>query len=71
MPKKLRRRERIFWPACHGSHYHWGPYPPFTSPGWVERPTQEEEAKALKEHIEMLKEEMAVAEEHLKELETQ
>jgi len=34
----------------------------------VERPTPEKEANALKEHIEMLKEEMAAAEEHLKEL---
>jgi hypothetical protein len=34
----------------------------------VEQPTPEEEANALKEHIEMLKKEQAAAEEQLKEL---
>lgn len=69
MPQRSRKRERIFWPGCHSPHHHWDSYGPCMPPGWVERPTHEEETSALKEHIEMLKEEIAEAEKHLKEME--
>ena len=71
MPIQRRRRLRLFWP--HG--YHMGPWhhpmPPYgPSPGWGwGRPTPEEEKEYLDEYIEMLKEELATAEECRKELE--
>lgn len=68
MPRQKRNRERIFWPGGYGWHRHGFPCAPWSPPGWVERPTAEEEADALREHIEMLKEEMAAAENRLKEL---
>jgi hypothetical protein len=70
MPKRPRRRERLFWPGyCSWHHHHfYGPYPP-PPPWWTERPTQEEEKEDLKDHIEMLKEELSAAEERLKNLE--
>lgn len=70
--RRLRVRERMFGPACYGGgygwhhHHYWGPYPP-PPPWWGERPTPEEQAE-LKEHIEMLKEEIAAAEKRLQEL---
>jgi len=72
MPVQRRRRLRQFWP--HG--YHMGPWhhpmsPPYSPPhgwGW-QRPTGEEEKEYLDECIEMLKEELAAAEEYRKELE--
>jgi hypothetical protein len=67
----IRRRLRLFWPYGH----HWGPcHHPMTPygppPGWGwGRPTPEEEKEYLDEYIEMLKEELAAAEEYRKELE--
>ena len=71
MPIQRRRRSRMFWPYGH----HMGPcHHPMSSygppPGWGwERPTLEEEKEYLDEHIEILKEELAAAEEYRKELE--
>ncbi len=69
MPRRSRIRERPFWPGCFGWHHHhfWGPYPA-PPPWWAEKPSPEEEMDDLKEHIEMLKEELAAAEDHLKKL---
>jgi len=72
MPTRRRRRLRLCWP--HGYHmmgpWH-PPMPPYGhEPGWGwGRPTLEEEKDYLDEHIEMLKEELAAAEEYRKELE--
>ena len=68
MPRRSRIRERLYWPGCCGWHHHFcGPYPP-PPPYWTERPTPEEEKDDLKDHIEMLKEELIAAEERLKKL---
>jgi hypothetical protein len=71
MPIRTRRRMRLYWPYCH--HYVWhhpyGPYGPPPPPWWMEEPTPEEEKEDLKEHIEMLKEELKSAEARIKELE--
>jgi hypothetical protein len=66
----VRGRYRFFWPYCRhcGAPRHpWAFYGP--PPGWwMGMPPSEEEAEDLREHIEMLKEEIAAAEERLKEL---
>ena len=79
MPKPARRRLRLFWPYGHP----WGPgHPPISPygpPGWGGglghgfgwgRPTKEDEKDYLDDYIEMLKEELAAAEEYRKELES-
>lgn len=67
----MRCRSRFYWPHCHccgAPHPPWSFYGP--PPGrWMQRQPPEEEMEDLKEHIEMLKEEIAAAEERLKELE--
>jgi hypothetical protein len=67
----LRSRYRFYWPHCHhcgAPHHPWAFYGP--PPGWwMERQPPEEEKEDLKEHIEMLKEEIAAAEERLNKLE--
>lgn len=69
----IRRRLRLCWPYGHhcGPWHHpvtpYGP-PPGWGWGWG-RPTPEEEREYLDEYIEMLKEELAAAEEYRKELE--
>jgi hypothetical protein len=71
MSIQRRRRLRFFWPhGCHwGSWHHpMSPYGPPPGWGWG-RPTPEEEKEYLDEYIEMLKEELAAAEEYRKELE--
>ncbi|MEJ2177198.1 MAG: DUF5320 domain-containing protein [Gammaproteobacteria bacterium] len=71
MPIQRRRRLRYFWPhGCHMGPWHhpMSPYGPPPGWGWG-RPTPEEEKEYLDEYIEMLKEELAAAEEYRKELE--
>ena len=70
----IRRRMRLFWLYCHqmGPWQHpttpYGP-PPGWGGGWGwGRPSREEEREYLEEYIEMLKEELAAAEEYQKEL---
>jgi hypothetical protein len=73
MPIQRRRRLRLFWP--YGHHWgalphpmsHYGPPPGWGGWGWG-RPTPEEEKEYLDDYIEMLKEELAAAEEYRKEL---
>jgi hypothetical protein len=77
MPVRRRRRLRFFGPPG----YHMGPWhhhpmaPPYGPPpgwgwGWGRPvPNAEEEKEYLDEYIEMLKEELAAAEEYRKELE--
>jgi hypothetical protein len=71
MPIRARRRARLYWPYCqHWAHWHpgYGPYGP--PPPWSMRPpSPEDEKEALLDYIEMLQEELADAEAHLKELE--
>lgn len=80
MPGRIRRRLRLYWPHCRyygGGPYHhpygYGSYGFGGGPGpgpWVSRgPTLEEEKEDISDYIEMLKEELAAAEEHLKDLE--
>ena len=69
MPRRLRVRDRLFWP--HWPYCHW--HPPFWAgygppPWWGERPSLEQEKEYLENHIEMLKEEIKEAEKELKEL---
>ena len=69
----IRRRMRVYWPYGHhlAPWHHPMPMPPYGPPpgwGWG-RPSPEEEKEYLDEHIEMLKEELAAAEEYRKELE--
>jgi hypothetical protein len=67
----MRRRYSYFWPHCHhcgAPHHPWDFYGP-PPRWWTEREAPEEEKEDLKEHIEMLKEEIAAAEERLKKLE--
>ena len=74
MPTQRRRRLRLFWlPGYHMGPWHhpmphYGPPPGWGGWGWG-RPTPEEEKAYLDEYIEMLKEELAAAEEYRKELE--
>ena len=71
MPIQRRRRLRLFWPYCHHGGAWPHPMPPYGPPpgwGWG-RPTPEEEKEYLDNYIEMLKEELAAAEEYRKELE--
>lgn len=62
----MRRRRRVHLPYCHWYH-PFGHYAP--PPWWSRRPSKEEEKEEVKDHIEMLKEEIEAAEEYLKELE--
>ena len=77
MPIRSRRRLQIFGPYCscgtwgpwhHHCHPRYYPPPPYAG-YYMEPPTQAEEKEDIKEHIEMLKEELAAAEARLKELE--
>ncbi|WP_303903677.1 DUF5320 domain-containing protein [Thiohalomonas denitrificans] len=74
MPIQRRRRLHSFWPPgyhmgpWHHPMPHYGPPPGWGGWGWG-RPTPEEEKEYLDDHIEMLKEELAAAEEYRKELE--
>lgn len=73
MAERRRRRLRFFGApgyhmgACHHPMHHYGP-PPGWGWGW-RRPSREDEKDYLDEYIEMLKEELAAAEEYRKELE--
>ena len=70
MPIQRRRRLRMLWPYGHHMgpcHHPMSPYGPPPGWGWG-RPSLEEEKEYLDEYIEMLKEELAAAEEHRKEL---
>ncbi len=72
MPRRSRRRLRLYWPYCqhYGWHHPYGPYGPAPPPPWwMEEPTPEEEKEDLKTHIEMLKKELTAAEDDLKKLE--
>lgn len=65
---RLRRHiHRPYCPWCCGPHHYYGPYGP--PPWWREMPEPEEEKEEIREHIEMLKEELKAAENYLKELE--
>lgn len=74
MSTQRKRRLRLFWPYGHP----WGPgqHPisPYGPPGWGGgfgwgRPLPDDEKAYLDDYIEMLKEELAAAEEYRKELE--
>jgi len=72
MPIQRRRRLRMFWPYGHPMdpcQHHMPPYGHTSGWGWGRRPTHEEEKEYLDDYIEMLKEELASAEEYRKELE--
>ena len=64
MPGRLRRRIRLYWPYCHYFHHYSSPPPAW----WMERMTPEGEKEALRQEIEILKEELRAAEERIKEL---
>jgi len=70
MADRFRRRLQYFWP--HGYPWHpSSPYGPAYGPmfGWSRRrePSLEEEKEFVDDYIEMLKEELAVAEAYRKE----
>lgn len=75
MPIRRRQRLRLFWPYGHPMgpwHHPMHPYGPPSGwgPGWGwGRPSAEEEKEYIDDYIEMLKEELAAAEEYRKELE--
>lgn len=68
MPRRLRMRRHLFWPACRCGGWWHHPYGPPPYPWWVGPPTREEAKKDLEEYVEMLKEELKNAEERIKEL---
>lgn len=75
MPQPPRRRMRLLWPYgphCVPWHHFASPYgPPFGyggDCGWG-RPPAEDEKAYVDEYIEMLKEELAAAEEYRKDQE--
>jgi len=68
MPRRMRRRIRLYWPYCHYGGWYWPHHTP--PPPWcMGSITPEEEKEMLKEDIEMLKEELKAAEDRVKELE--
>lgn len=72
MPIRARRRLRLNRPYCqHWAHWHpgYGPYGPPPPPWSMRQPSVEEEKEDLLDYIEMLKEQLEAAEEHLKEIE--
>lgn len=72
MPRPKRRRLRLFWPYGHhlGLFHHPAPfYGPPPAWGWGQ-PSRDEEMEYLNEYIEVLKDELAAAEEYRKELES-
>lgn len=70
----IRRRLRLCWPygypmgPCHHPMPHYGPPPGWAGTRGWRRPTPEEEKEYLDDYIEMLKEELAAAEEYRKEV---
>jgi len=72
MTDRFRRRLRYFWP--HGHPWHpassYGPaYGPMLGWGRRREPSVEEEKEFVDDYIEMLKEELAAAEEYRKDME--
>ena len=72
MSIRLRRRFHIsdlYCPYAAWGMWHYHPHYTPPCPSYMAPPTPAEEMEDIKEHIEMLKEELAAAEKRLKELE--
>ena len=69
MPIRARKHTRLFWPYCHYGGWYPFPHSPPPLPWWLGKLTPEDEKRALREDIEMLKEEIKAAGERIKELE--
>lgn len=66
MPRRLRRH--FCWPGSGIWHHGYAPYCPLPPPWWGQRLSAKEEKESVEDYVDMLKEELQRAEEHLAEM---